>query len=245
MTKRLHSRAGRIFLVTVGILLTSTVGHAAARMMAAQMAQGSATFAFELAVMLSALLAAAYVVATAVGRPVESVAVGVPASVSPRMMMQAKTGTASSTLTAAQIAQLRLPPGLRLDSNEGILIADVGEDRRIVFVNPAFARLTGFDAGEWIGCSSDLLLADGPLRMESLLWLDTDENGREAHWIARMHRRDGSPFCAEAHLHPVAPRNGQAGHTVLVMTDVTSRVGKGKPRSVGDAACGGDTRQSA
>ena len=73
-------------------------------------------------------------------------------------------------------------------------------------------------------------MPEGPLRMESLLWLDTDADGREAHWIARLHRGDGAPFCAEAHLHPVVARNGAAAHVVLVMTDVTSRIGSGKAR---------------
>ncbi len=158
------------------------------------------------------------------GRPLGLVTVGAQEVAPQPMQMQGKAD--SPLLSAAQITQLRLPPGVRLDSHEGIMIAGAGPDRRIVFVNPAFARLTGFEAREWIGRSGDLLLADGPLRMESLLWLDTEEDGREAHWIARLHHRDGSPFCAEAHLHPVAARNGDAGHIVLVMTDVTSRLGK-------------------
>ena len=83
-------------------------------------------------------------------------------------------------------------PGCASTPMKPIMITSGGTDRRILFVNAAFARLTGFDAQDWIGRSGDLLQAEGPLRMESLLWLDTDADGTEVHWIARMHRRDGT-----------------------------------------------------
>lgn len=63
MMQIIRSRAGRLCLLASGVLLTCTVGHAAARMMATQMAVGQSTFAFELAAMLAALLVAAYTAA--------------------------------------------------------------------------------------------------------------------------------------------------------------------------------------
>ena len=59
----LRLRAGRVFLLASGVLLTSTVGHAAARLMAAQMALGQSAFAFELAAFIAVMLVAAYAVA--------------------------------------------------------------------------------------------------------------------------------------------------------------------------------------
>jgi PAS domain-containing protein len=151
-------------------------------------------------VTLAALLVAAYVVAVWGRGPLESGAVvaegfaeGGPAR------MQA--GTDSPMLSAAQIMQLRLPPGLRLDSNEAIMIASAGADRRVVFVNPAFARLTGHEAKDWVGRSGDLLSAEGLLCAEAHLHLCATRNGMIG-----------------------------LGHIVLVMTDVTSRVSTGKAR---------------
>lgn len=57
----IRSRAGRLFLLSSGVLLTSTVGHAAARLMAAQMALGQSAFAFELAALIAGVLVAAYI----------------------------------------------------------------------------------------------------------------------------------------------------------------------------------------
>jgi len=140
---------------------------------------------------------------------------------------------------------LKLPAGLRLDANDALMIASSGPaDRKILYVNPAFARLTGFEASDWIGRSADLLLADGPLRMDSLLWLDADQDGREVHWIARLHRRDGTLFTAEAHLHEIAAMDGKATQVAVVITDVTARVGTGKSRG-GEATGSFEMRKSA
>ena len=46
MMDKIRSRAGRLFLLAIGVLLTSTVGHAAARLMAAQMALGAIQLRF-------------------------------------------------------------------------------------------------------------------------------------------------------------------------------------------------------
>ena len=227
MKEKLSSHTGRLFLLAVGVLLTSTAGHAAARMMAFQVAQGSSTFAFQLAMLIAALLAAAYVIATA-GRPRTSAVAG-HSEHSGSVESPAALGTIERPmLSAAQIMQLRLPPGMRLDSPEAIMIATGGTDRRIMFVNPAFVRLTGFTAKDWVGQSADLLQAQGPLRMESLLWLDTEVDGTESHWIARLYRSDGAPFCAEGHVHPVTAKTGQGNYTIAVITDVTSRIGKAR-----------------
>jgi len=129
-------------------------------------------------------------------------------------------------------SQFKLPAGLRLESSDAVMITTGGyPDRKILDVNAAFTRLTGFDATEWVGRSGDLLLADGPLQMEALLWLDTEIDGRETHWIARLQRRDGTPFAAEAHLYPVHNKAGAIEHVVVVVADVTNRVAAGKARA--------------
>lgn len=69
MMDKIRSRTGRLFLLAIGVLLTSTVGHAAARLMAAQMAVGQSSFAFELAALLAVLLAAACTAAFHWGNP--------------------------------------------------------------------------------------------------------------------------------------------------------------------------------
>lgn len=227
MMGKLRSRNGRLFLLAVGILLTSTAGHAAARMMALQMAQADRSFAFQLAMLLTSLLAAAYVIATA-GKPRTVAVDGHLHSRADVDSLVTEKAMERPVLSASQLTQLRLPPGMRLDSHDAIMITTAGTDRRIVFVNPAFIRLTGYEAKDWVGQSGDLLQAGGPLRMESLLWLDMETDGSEAHWIARLHRRDGAPFCAEAHLHPVAAKSGPGSYQMAILTDVTSRIGNSR-----------------
>ena len=131
----------------------------------------------------------------------------------------------------AQFAHLRLPPGLRLDAQEAIVIASSSAQRGIVFVNAAFARLTGFDAQFWIGRPGDLLQAEGPLRMESLLWLDTAADGPRFTGSRACTVVTATPFCAEAHLHRIAAGKEGNGHVVLVVADVTNRVADRKSRA--------------
>jgi PAS domain S-box-containing protein len=249
MMDKIGTHAGRPVLLGLGILLTSTVGHAAARLMAEHMAARTPSFSFQLAVMIVVLLLAVPVAAFFSRRHPAPALVRVAGAPDPehQVMMTQSVRPTQSGLSAPQLMQMRLPPGTRLDSTEAVVITTDDASRRILHVNPAFVRMTGFSASDWIGRSGDLLVADGPLRMESLLWLDTEPDGREAHWIARLHRRDGVQFCAEAHLHSMPGRDvGGLPYVVMVMTDVTSRVGAGKARERGAGAEGGaDAAKSA
>ena len=83
--------------------------------------------------------------------------------------------------------------------------------------------------------------------MDSLLWLDAADDGRELHWIARLHRRDGTPFCGEAHLYPVKSSEDGLGHVVLVMSEVTRGMAAGTSRQTSrdDVADGAGIRRFA
>lgn len=248
MIAEIRARAGRWFLLAIGIALTTTAGHATARMMATHIALERPRFAFELALSIALLVVAVHIAAFHFAKPLGQAPGRAAGSTHtpPELMLQAPDALLGPP--APSIAQLKLPAGLRLESNEAIMITSGGHpERRILHVNAAFSRLTGFEPSEWIGQSGDLLLADGPLKMESLLWLDAAEDGRELHWIARLHRRDGTPFCGEAHLHPVACKDGGIGHVVLVMSDVTRGTAAGKSRhsSREDLVAGAGIRRSA
>jgi PAS domain S-box-containing protein len=226
MMDEIRKHAGRLALLGLGVLLTSAVGHTAARLMGAQMAAKAPGFAFQLATTIAVLLLAVPLATLYLRRQPAPERARLPDTAGPACQMKTQSARpAQPALAAPQLMQLRLPPGTRLDSTEAIVITADDAARRILHVNPAFVRMTGFSANEWIGRSGDLLLADGPLRMDSLMWLDTEPDGREAHWIARLHRRDGVQFCAEAHLHRMSDRD-KCGvpYVVMVMTDVTSRV---------------------
>lgn len=71
---KFQTHAGRMFLAAIGILVTSTAGHAAARIMSAQISLSSPGFAFQLALMISALLISACIAAYYCSQPLRLLA---------------------------------------------------------------------------------------------------------------------------------------------------------------------------
>ncbi|MES2887976.1 MAG: PAS domain-containing protein [Pseudomonadota bacterium] len=100
-------------------------------------------------------------------------------------------------------------------------VADPGP--RIVYVNPAFTRMTGYSAEEVLGRSPRLLQGEGTS------W-QTRHRLRQAfnRWEAVRaellnYRKDGSTFWVELNIVPVADDQGWYRYWVAVQRDVTER----------------------
>ncbi len=110
-------------------------------------------------------------------------------------------------------------------SQDGLVIADARlPDMPLIYVNPAFERLTGYRANEVVGHNCRFLQAD-----------DTNQEGLDAIRVAlregsscvatlRNYRKDGSMFWNELSLGPIRDRAGQITHIVGTLSDVTARV---------------------
>ena len=110
-------------------------------------------------------------------------------------------------------------------SNDGLVIADARlPDMPLVYVNPAFERLTGYRAEEVVGKNCRFLQRD-----------DTHQDGLDELRLAlksgescvvtvRNYRKDGSPFWNELSVAPIVERAGQIKHFVGNLSDVTNRV---------------------
>ena len=110
-------------------------------------------------------------------------------------------------------------------SNDGLVIADARlPDMPLVYVNPAFERLTGYRAEEVLGKNCRFLQRD-----------DTHQDGLDELRLAlksgescvvtvRNYRKDGSPFWNELSVAPIVERAGQIKHYVGNLSDVTNRV---------------------
>ena len=123
--------------------------------------------------------------------------------------------------------RLRLLQTAVENANDAVVITEAepveGSGPRIVYVNPAFTRNTGYGAEEAVGQSPRIL--QGP---------DTDPAVR-----ARIHhrlktwqpvraellnyRKDGTPFWVELNIKPIANEQGWYTHWVSVQRDVTAR----------------------
>ncbi|SNB44900.1 EAL domain-containing protein [Geobacter sp. DSM 9736] len=109
-------------------------------------------------------------------------------------------------------------------TDNGITIVDVStQERRIIYVNPAVPKITGYQADEVVGKDLGFLCAgerDGATfaRIEAAL----KENG-EGRFLFRNRRKDGSFFWNELFLGPVRDEKGRVGHYIAVMNDVSER----------------------
>jgi len=109
-------------------------------------------------------------------------------------------------------------------SNDGLVIADARlPDVPLVYVNPAFERLTGYRPEEVLGKNCRFLQRDDT-RQDGLDELRAAlKAGSSCMVTLRNYRKDGSMFWNELSLAPI-PERGQVKHFVGTLSDVTARV---------------------
>lgn len=109
-------------------------------------------------------------------------------------------------------------------STDGVVITDAGRaDHPIIYVNPAFERLTGFRASEVTGRNMRFLQADDteqPALQAVRLALSEHKNGV---WVIRNYRKDGSMFWNQLTLSPVRDEAGEVTHYIGVQTDISEQ----------------------
>jgi len=107
-------------------------------------------------------------------------------------------------------------------SSNGILISDPGlPDNPIVYVNPAFERITGYSLEEVVGRNCRFLQGEDrdQTALEELRAAVLE--GRECRVVLRNYRRDGALFWNELYISPVYDEAGNLTNFVGVQSDVT------------------------
>lgn len=107
----------------------------------------------------------------------------------------------------------------------GIMISDARRyPQPLVYVNPAFKRITGYAPHEVLGRFSSIL--EGPLtdKDDLALLASTLQEGRELSLTLKNYRKDGSLFHNKLSVSPVRDANGDITHYINVIEDVSGQI---------------------
>ncbi|MBA3472437.1 MAG: PAS domain S-box protein, partial [Rubrobacter sp.] len=119
---------------------------------------------------------------------------------------------------------LRLGDRAIAASSNGIVITDPNQpDDPIIYVNPAFASMTGYSAQETLGRNCRFLQGterEQPALEELRAAL---RDGRRCKVVLRNYKKDGAPFWNELSISPVRDREGKLLNFIGVQEDVTER----------------------
>lgn len=113
-----------------------------------------------------------------------------------------------------------------VSSSNGIMITrSDDDDHSIVYVNPAFERITGYRADEVMGLEGRFLVRDDLAQPELESIRSALREKREGEATLRNYRKDGTLFWNELRIAPVRDLTGAATtHFVSVINDVSERV---------------------
>ncbi|TAN58096.1 MAG: PAS domain-containing protein, partial [Rhodospirillales bacterium] len=119
-------------------------------------------------------------------------------------------------------ARLRLSDLVLANVSNGVTIADANApDFPLLYVNPAFERITGYDAGQAIGRNARFLHCDDAAQEGLDIIRVALAEGIPATVKLRNIRADGVPFWNQVSLTPVRNKVGVITHWVGVQRDIT------------------------
>lgn len=104
--------------------------------------------------------------------------------------------------------------------NAIVILSCDGATRQIVYVNPAYEKMTGYSAAEVEGMSvGELFRTSSDPAAETIR--QALQNLRAESAVLKLQRKDGSPFWSDVSLAPVKDQTGSVTHFIVIQNDVT------------------------
>lgn len=131
-----------------------------------------------------------------------------------------------TTLLQEMAQALSLREQALASSNNGIMITlSKADDHSIVYVNPAFERITGYTAKEVIGREGRFLVRDDLAQPGLNEIRNALREQRAGHAVLRNYRKDGSLFWNELFISPISDLSRhETTHFVSIINDVSERI---------------------
>ncbi len=121
--------------------------------------------------------------------------------------------------------QLELLKKAVMDSRDGITVSEVSEvGNPLVFVNPAFERLTGYAFEEITHIDCRYLQNEDRDQPAIPILKNALSKGEYCLVTLRNYRKDGSLFWNELSISPIFDNNGKVTNFIGIQKDVTTRV---------------------
>ncbi len=128
------------------------------------------------------------------------------------------------TAQRADAEALRLRSRAIEASSNGIVMIDISEhDTRVIYVNPAFERMTGYTDDGILGQNFTILLGSKMNQVGTRSLELAIKEHREEEIVLQSFRKNGEMFWTEMHIAPVTTELGKINHFIIVMSDITQR----------------------
>jgi diguanylate cyclase (GGDEF)-like protein/PAS domain S-box-containing protein len=107
----------------------------------------------------------------------------------------------------------------------GVVVADATlPDLPLVYVNPAFERMTGYSFEEVRGRNCRFLQGPDTQQPDLVVLREAIRQQRDSMSVIRNYRKDGTPFWNELYLSPLRDEHGLVTHFAGIQSNVTQRV---------------------
>ncbi|MBD1924397.1 PAS domain S-box protein [Microcoleus sp. FACHB-831] len=129
-------------------------------------------------------------------------------------------------ITARKQAEetLRLRDRAIAASSNGIVICDARvPDLPMIYVNPAFERMTGYKAEEVLGRNCRFLQSGDRHQPELTKLRDALQEAKDCTVVLRNYRKDGTLFWNELSIAPMYDAAGNLSQYIGIQTDITER----------------------
>ncbi len=109
-------------------------------------------------------------------------------------------------------------------AGNGIVISDASQnDHPIIYFNPAFQQLTGYDEKEILGRNCRFLQANDTHQDQITKIRQAIKNGESCQVTLRNYKKDGTLFWNELYVSPIKDHEGSVTHYIGIQNDITQR----------------------